>query len=244
MADLTTDSADSNDNRILGLFAKAWDAGSVKTRLAATLGDRVAAEIYQHLLAVNLLRFARSADFRVVAYSPVGDETKRRFEDFMSAMKPAPQWDLAPQSGGDLGTRMSSFFQQQFRSHANGARVVLIGSDALHLSCDMMDEAFELLESHDAVFGPSTDGGYYLVGLSLLNTGIFEGIDWSTERVLEQSLEKCESSGLSVAQLGPLTDIDTEEDLRQEVSKLQSMDPIGLEVGLQGFLSYMNNLRG
>lgn len=236
MADPKIDSADSTDDRILGLFAKAWDAGAVKTRLAATVGNETAVELYKQLLTMNLQRFASSAYQRVVAYSPADENTKARFAEFMEQMTPAPQWDLIPQSDGGLGKRMSCFFEQQFAAHGSSSRVVLIGSDAVRLMSDVMEEAFDLLKSHDVVFGPSTDGGYYLVGLSGMSEHIFQDIDWSTEKVLEQSLAKCTTAGLSVGQLKPLTDVDTEVDLRQELAAIESADEEGLEVWLQKFL--------
>ena len=244
VADRTTDSSVANSSRILGLFAKAWDAGKVKTRLAKTLGNEAAAEIYQSLLAVNLIGFAASGDQRVVAYSPADDATRDRFDSFISDLKPQPAWKLTAQSEGDLGTRMGSFFQQQFEIHGQGARVVLIGSDALGLTSRLMENAFELLSSHDVVYGPSTDGGYYLVGLSDMNVQVFQDIDWSTEKVLDQSLQKCESCGLSVAQLEPLTDIDNEDDLRQEIQALRSVDEQQLESFQQNFLDEVTRILG
>ena len=87
-----------------------------------------------------------------------------------------------------------------------------------------MEQAFEQLKTHDVVLGPSTDGGYYLVGMSQLSTSIFDDVAWSTESVLQQSLARCEAAGCSVAQLEPLTDIDHEADLLQEVNYFVSAD--------------------
>lgn len=231
MTDLTTDSPVSNANsnaqsRILGIFAKAWDPGKVKTRLAKTLGDETAAELYFELLVLHLLRFGNVADARVVAYSPVSDETKDRFLKLTHSLKPRPEWDFVPQVESDLGARMSCFFQQQFDASDQKRRVVLIGSDAPRLSPEIVDEAFEFLTTCDVVFGPSPDGGYYLVGLSSMAESIFQGVDWSTEKVLEQSLAICEAEGLSSALLPELNDIDNEADLKQELELLgEEEDP-------------------
>lgn len=241
MTDRTTDSAVVNTSTIMGLFAKSWDPGTVKTRLAKTLGNDRAAEIYLELLTVNLGRFAQSADRRVVGYSPSNEDTLKRFESLLGAIKPRPAWNFVPQSEGDLGTRMSSFFQQQFEIHGAGSRVVLIGSDALRLMPRHIDQAFELLQDHDVVFGPSTDGGYYLVGMSVMNDRIFQDVAWSMETVLEQSLQRCESSGSSVAQLEPLTDIDNEGDLLQEMEAIKSGDD-NQEVWMQRFLENVNQI--
>jgi len=131
---------------------------------------------------------------------------------------------LVPQVESGLGERMSCFFQQQFDSRPEASRIVLIGSDAPGLTIQLVDQAFEMLENHDVVYGPSTDGGYYLVGLSVMADSIFKGVQWSTEEVLQQSLAICTREGLSVAQLPALTDIDNEDDLNQELPLLDRSD--------------------
>ena len=229
MANLTTDSPVSDmsresQTRIFGIFAKAWDAGKVKTRLAKTLGDETAAQIYFELIVLHLLRFAQSGDYRVVAYSPISTATRVRFENLIQSLKPIPDWKLEPQFESDLGTRMSYFFQQHFDSAGPRSRVVLVGSDAPRLTTQIVEEAFESLNNHDAVFGPSSDGGYYLVGLSRSMEAIFKGIEWSTENVLSETLAICKSEGLSVAMLPELTDIDNEADLKQELQLLSLID--------------------
>lgn len=218
----TTDAPVSVQSRTLGLFAKAWDPGKVKTRLAKTLGDGTAAKIYLELLILHLLRFAHSADQRIVVYSPANDETKTRFESLTGKLKPKPVWRYVPQVEADLGTRLSCFVQDQFNQGSK--KVVVIGSDAPRLTTEILDDAFCQLDKHDAVFGPSTDGGYYLVGLKAFNGAVFQGIDWSTEKVLQQSMEKCQEVGFSVALLEPLADIDEAEDLEHELGLMESSE--------------------
>lgn len=230
MSSPTTDSHPNPEHlsRVLGLFAKVWDAGKVKTRLAKTLDERSAAEIYLQLLYLHLMRFGHCPNRKIV-YSPPTEETKTRFEILLNQMKPRQVWDLVPQVESDLGTRMSQFFQQQFNALDGNAKIVVIGSDAPRLTTEIVDQAFALLESHDVVFGPSTDGGYYLVGLSEMAESIFQGVTWSTEKVLKQSLSICKSANLSVALLETLTDIDDEDDLHQELGLLQSSDDVLIE---------------
>jgi rSAM/selenodomain-associated transferase 1 len=208
----------------LGLFAKLWDPGGVKTRLAKTLGDDAAAKIYFELLTFHLQRFAHSADSRWIAYSPDTEIAAGRFTELTGSLNPNAAWQLVPQVESDLGMRMSEFFRQRFDATEQVARIVVIGSDAPGLTTDIVDEAYNSLRNHDVVFGPSTDGGYYLIGLSVMEASIFKHIDWSTEKVLSQSLKKCEAAGLSVAQLEPLTDIDTEEDLVLAVNQLRESE--------------------
>lgn len=238
MADLTTDSLVSDANampqpRILGIFAKAWDAGKVKTRLGKTLGNETAAQVYFQLLVFHLLRFGNVGDSRVLAYSPANDETRDRFSRLGLSLKPRPEWDFIPQVEGDLGTRMTGFFQQQLDSSDQKCRVILIGSDTPRLSAEIVNEAFELLADHDVVFGPSNDGGYYLVGMGTMAEAIFQDVDWSTDRVLQQSLAICKNEGLSFATLPELNDIDNEDDLKQELKLLGAEEDVLTEKFVQ-----------
>ena len=93
-------------------------------------------------------------------------------------------------------------------------RVVLLGTDIPELKTDHLREAFSALKDKDLVLGPSTDGGYWLMGLRR-PLDLFRGIDWGTGKVLEQTLTLDNGDGLTVFQLELLRDLDTVEDLRQ-----------------------------
>ncbi len=93
-------------------------------------------------------------------------------------------------------------------------RVVLVGVDIPGLAVSIILKAFGLLSDFDVVFGPATDGGYYLVGLKAPQEEIFTGIEWSTETTLSQSVEKAKAAGLSVSYVDVLSDIDRPEDLK------------------------------
>ena len=119
------------------------------------------------------------------------------------------------QHGTDLGARL---FDALSRAAASHELLCAIGTDHPGLDGDRIEEAFSLLESgQDAVLGPALDGGYYLIGLrrSALRAELFTGIAWSTERVLEQTMGRCEKLGLDVVQLTPELDVDTSEDLAE-----------------------------
>ena len=120
-------------------------------------------------------------------------------------------WSYQAQSAGDLGDRMAHAFQTAFAKGVE--RVVIIGSDCPQLDPDRLSQAFRSLQTHDLVLGEATDGGYYLIGLRQFVADLFVGIDWSTERVLSQTLEIAHQKTLSIAILEPLTDIDRPEDL-------------------------------
>jgi rSAM/selenodomain-associated transferase 1 len=92
---------------------------------------------------------------------------------------------------------------------------IIIGSDCPELKEDILYQAFEALEDHDYVIGPSNDGGYYLLGMNELNKGLFENIEWSTDSVFHNTINKIESKGSSWKRLPSLTDLDTLEELTQ-----------------------------
>lgn len=188
------------------MFAKHWQPGHVKTRLAASISDAAAAEVHKASLATLLRRFAATADCRLLAYAPA--EAREAFAELAGAA-----WRLEPQSEGDLGCRIETHFASAF---ARGAtRAVLIGSDSPTLPQEFVREAFERLESADVVVGPSEDGGYYLIGLRRPIGGLFRDISWSTPRVFPDTVDRLRATGTTYALLKPWYDIDTLADLER-----------------------------
>jgi len=92
------------------------------------------------------------------------------------------------------------------------ARLIIIGSDCGELNTEIISQAFDSLVDHEVVLGPTFDGGYYLLGLQDPNLNLFSGIEWSTESVYPQTLEKVKAQNLSYFELPRLNDIDYEED--------------------------------
>jgi len=190
--------------RQLGVFAKFWQPGEVKTRLASRWGAIAASQLYRGFLAATIHRFASLADRRVLAFTPV--ERRNEFAELA-----AGRWQLEPQSAGDLGERMRNYFAAAFAGGATHA--VLIGSDSPTLPSEFVERAFVLLQTHDVVLGPTDDGGYYLVGAANRVPSIFEGIAWSTPRVWDQTLARIRDAGISHAELPPWYDVDEPADL-------------------------------
>ena len=202
----------------LGLFAKFWEPGRVKTRLAATLGNQLACELYEIFLFHLLDSIAPVSDHTTVVFSPPNREA-----DFRTAI--ASNWMLEPQSEGDLGDRMRSFFAGQFSNDASAQRktkVVVIGADCPQLSVTEIQTAFDELDKNDVVIGPSTDGGYYLLGMQGGLAEVFDDIDWSTSKVLPQTTQRLDQQNKSFALLPAKTDVDDESALRQMLADLTS----------------------
>jgi rSAM/selenodomain-associated transferase 1 len=93
--------------------------------------------------------------------------------------------------------------------------IVLIGTDCYELSSAMLDAAFAALEHADAVVGPASDGGFYLIGLNLLIPELFLGREWSTKEVLSETIEALQRLSISYELLPELSDIDTFDDLKK-----------------------------
>jgi rSAM/selenodomain-associated transferase 1 len=181
---------------IIILFARAPRLGTVKRRLAAGIGDVAALRFHRTQLA-RILRELRPFD-ATLAITP--DRAKFR---------PTPKIPIINQGAGDLGTRMARAFAKFPRRPT-----ILIGADIPGLNAATLRAAIRALRAHDAVFGPATDGGYYLVGMSPRRpTTPFAHVRWSTEHALADTLKNFPRPH-RIAALAPLTDIDTAENLK------------------------------
>lgn len=196
------------------IFAKLPRPGEVKTRLGNVLGMQEAAAVYERLAQQTLALGdqLRSAGIRVyLFYDPKASEHEMR------------SWighpfEFAQQVGETLGGRMRAAFERTF---ADGSeRSVIVGTDIPDLTVDAIVSAFNLLSAHDVVLGPSSDGGYYLLGMNRPVKDLFEGLTWSTPTVYQETLNRISTLNLSHAMLGELADIDTEEDYKRYLERV------------------------
>lgn len=130
------------------------------------------------------------------------------------------RWALVSQGGGTLGERLSRVCDALF--HTGFSAVILIGSDSPTLPTERITRALALLEARPVVIGPADDGGYYLLGLATRAPSLFEDIEWSTERVFEQTLAKIRAENLAYEALPSHYDVDVPEDLARLQSELES----------------------
>jgi rSAM/selenodomain-associated transferase 1 len=199
----------------LALFAKYWQSGEVKTRLAASIGPVSAAEMHRRFLKALVQRLENLSCGKVIAFTPV-----HRRDEF--AKLPGGSWTLEPQVEGDLGQRMGAFFEGAFR--AGAARVVVLGSDSPSLPVDWVTRAFHQLRQNPVVLGPSADGGYYLLGMAASGRlpPIFEGIPWGTSAVRQLTETRLQEAGIQFSQLPDWYDVDHLDDLRRLHRELAS----------------------
>jgi rSAM/selenodomain-associated transferase 1 len=213
---------------VVGIFGKQPEPGQVKTRLAGELGREAAAAIHEAMLFDTLETWSSetvlaSGGRRVLVYSPA--DAGPWFDPRVPAC-----YALQPQVEGDLGARMHAFFEGEFEDGAT--RVVLIGSDSPTLDPTIVITAFLCLEGRDVVLGPSTDGGYYLVGARRSVPPIFKGIAWSSPAVLSQTIDQLKDTGLSLAILPPWYDVDTPDAWRILAGHIRALRRAGLNPGL------------
>ena len=191
--------------RALIVFARAPEAGVVKTRLAAELGDAEALRLYREMGTAVVAQATRGAWQCTVAFTPHdGAPTVRAWL--------GDALDYVPQVAGDLGERMGQAIRSALSHGAD--RVVVIGTDCPELESGDIVSAFDALDEADVVFGPATDGGYYLIGVRGDHPALFERMAWSAPDTLAVSLDRAAQAGLVVRLLGLRSDIDTAEDLR------------------------------
>lgn len=186
---------------ILLIFIKNPRLGYVKTRLARTVGDAEALRIYRILLDKTRSAARQLGAERLLFYSDFPDREDEWAET---------EFEKQIQRGGDLGERMEAAFRVAFEG--GPAKVLIIGSDCPGLTGDMLQSAFDGLDAVDFVIGPTSDGGYYLLGMKQLEPSLFRNIEWSTETVCSRTIEKIRAAGRSFALLPLLSDIDTEDD--------------------------------
>ena len=202
----------TSDENWVVVFAKRPVPGEVKTRLVGLLGRQDACDLYQALLTDTLAAAGAVRDARgVIACTPC-----RESAWFGSTF--GEGFECVEQGQGDLGDRMSRCFDEAFSRGAR--RVVVIGSDLPTLSRERIEEALAALDGHDLVLGPALDGGYYLIGLRRPAPELFSDVDWSTERVLRQTVEHARRCGLTLKQLAGECDVDDESSLRALVREL------------------------
>ena len=213
---------------VLAVFLKAPRPGAVKTRLVPALGPDAAAELYRAL-----------AEHVVAATRPRSAEYERRLfflppdaRAEVEAWLPGETW--VPQAGADLGQRMSSAFDGEFRRGAD--RVAIVGSDAPGLTRADVLSALESLEEHDLAVGPARDGGYTLIALAGPQPELFRGLAWGTSAVFAATMERAAALGLTVRVLEERRDIDTPDDVRAEWPSLRPLLTTGLADAVESAL--------
>jgi uncharacterized protein len=206
--DLATNFYFPTSKNALIIFTRNPELGTCKTRLARTIGDEAALEIYKYLVKHTVkISEELSADKYVFYSENIAKEDFWNPEIFRKKL----------QYGFDLGVRMENAFSELFQ--LGYKKVIIIGSDLLDLTANHIDDAYKILNQNDLVIGPAKDGGYYLLGMKAHHSTIFKNKNWGTSSVLKDTIKDIQNCTFSL--LEELNDIDTFEDIKpyQELKK-------------------------
>jgi len=197
----------------------------VKTRLAAQTSADGAARVATAFLLDTADRLAQIDVVRILAFTP--PTAHGYFAEIGRG-----RFHLLPQTEGDLGQRMAAFFGAQLQ--AGAAAVVLVGTDSPTLPPPFIVQAFLELQTADVVIGPSTDGGYYLIGCVARATlpPVFEGISWGAHTVLSETMTALRDPELRLALLPPWYDVDTLDGWHMLQGHVAALRRAGLEPGV------------
>lgn len=191
----------ANSNNLLLIFTRNPELGKGKRRLAATVGDEAALDIYKFLLDHTVAITKNLYAEKEVYYSE---------EIWENDIWDNQKFGKKLQVGKDLGLRMANAFQEGFQNEYQ--KIIIIGSDMLDLSQEDLENAFKSLEKNDFVVGPAEDGGYYLLGMKKFMPALFKNKTWGTETVLKDTLADLENE--NTALLETKNDVDYYEDIK------------------------------
>ncbi|TFG13833.1 glycosyltransferase [Candidatus Thorarchaeota archaeon] len=189
-------------------MVKYPEVGSVKSRLAKSIGSEAATDLYRAFILDTLSTLhALEIPFHIAIFPPA---TQDRFIEWLGR-----SYQVFGQNGADLGERLHNGFMTMFEEKYE--QVIALASDSPGLPIDILSKAASSLRSQNAVLGPALDGGYYLIGFSrdTYIPSAFEGISWGTEAVFRETLSQLKSISNRVHILPKWMDIDTETDLRK-----------------------------
>lgn len=198
--------------KALIIFTRNPELGKVKTRLAKSVGDESALEIYKFLLKHTVAITQNLNLDKYVFYS----ENIHRNDLWNPDV-----FRKKLQRGIDLGQRMENAFAELFTMGYE--KVVIVGSDIYELEQEDIEKAFRTLETSPVVIGPATDGGYYLLGMKEMHPKIFRNKAWGTHTVLKDTLKDLNAEKYVL--LPEMTDIDYYEDIKNEAAFQQFLPP-------------------
>tara|TARA_B100001123_G_C15277435_1_gene1012715 strand:- start:524 stop:1204 length:681 start_codon:yes stop_codon:yes gene_type:complete len=210
----------NNDNAVI-LFARDPILGQVKTRLSSFLDNETILKLYKGFLEDSLAKIQRvgNADC-FVGISPENNS------GFFNKLESSGM-TLFSQQGKDLGEKMRQAFIKRFAQGYNN--VAIIGSDSPSLPVSYIDQALD--STKDLVLGPSIDGGYYLIAMKSKVSEVFSFVDWGTDKVLHETLQRVQDGGFSFDLLPVWYDVDLLEDLKFLKTHLMLIAQSGLSDG-------------
>jgi rSAM/selenodomain-associated transferase 1 len=190
----------TNNRKALIIFIRNPELGKVKTRLAKDLGDEQALSIYKALLQHTKEQVLQINATRFLFYS----ESIAHHDTWNHS-----QFQKQLQYNGDLGERMHHAFLSALQQ---ADQVIIVGSDIAQLKASIIDDAFQVLQHHDYVIGPALDGGYYLLGMKQASPELFLNMEWSTDQLCQNTIDRINQLNRSYQLVDTLSDIDYASD--------------------------------
>jgi rSAM/selenodomain-associated transferase 1 len=191
----------------LVVFTKNAKIGSVKTRIAQVKGNAYAYKLHNLLLDYLKKSLAELEGWKIVVY----------YSDSVDTKDPWPKGvEKKIQVGNDLGERMFQALEAELKT---AETVMLMGSDVPDFSIDLLTAAKTYAADGSLVLGPSTDGGYYLIGGKSISKVIFDQVIWGSDQVLAQTIDRINLLGVKVKMLPELADIDLVGDIPPRIIK-------------------------
>jgi len=193
--------------KYLIVFLRFPEPGKVKMRLAQKLGNSIATEFYK-ICTENIFSICDKLNEHKVKTILFSSERKNveKIRNWTKA-----QFQVEYQEGENLGHRMQKAFQDVLNN--NLGKIIIIGTDILDISEEIILKAFDTLDEFDIVLGPAKDGGYYLLGMNEKHSELFESIPWSSSETMKATINSIEKLKLKYKLLETLGDIDTKENL-------------------------------
>ena len=190
----------------VAVLAKAPVPGQAKTRLAPLLDDAGAARAQRGFILRTLATARRASTGPLTLHGAQG-AVHRLFHLLRD------RWGVVcvPQADGDIGKRMAAVMVEHFE-RSPSLPLLIIGTDCPVLTPEHLQQAADALQTHDAVLIPAEDGGYVLIGLRVALPTVFEGVDWSTPRVMAQTRQRLTQAGARWRELPALWDVDDPQD--------------------------------
>jgi len=202
------------------VFARAPQPGRVKSRLAASMGDHAAAEIYARLLGRAIALAADWTGPKIIAAADAAAMT------YFEHLPEAAGFLVIPQIGDELGARMLAAFE---RALSDAPAAILMGSDIVDAeTSDLIDAATGLAARDEIVIGPAADGGYWLLGMKSAQPQLFNEMVWGCAEVTKITQARSAKAELRVHQLPTRHDIDSEDDYRKFASRIAQLTPLPL----------------
>jgi rSAM/selenodomain-associated transferase 1 len=189
------------------IMAKVPRAGNVKTRLQPRLTPEQSADFAACLLFDTIEKVKSLGNELIIAYTPPNEL------EYFNRFSLAKETLFSEQKGIDLGEKIFNAFEFAFRWEADSA--VMIGTDSPTFPIEFIENALTDLKTYDAVLGKTSDGGFYLIGLSRLKTEIFENVEWSSTKTFRQTKENILRAGFRLKEIPGWYDVDEPPDLEK-----------------------------